>query len=78
MSKTQKISDLKKVEKPSEKEILEQKIKELEKQDIEGAKEALNKFFASQEWTKYGCRIIVQGQFIADKIQASLLVVKDK
>lgn len=46
--------------------------------DVESAKGALNQFLASPDWTRYGCRIVVQGQFIENQMNAGILVIKNK
>lgn len=59
-----------------------QKIKEdterLDKMDVELAKNALNTFLESTEWNRYGCRIVIQGQFIDSQVNAGILVIKNK
>ncbi len=73
MSKVKKETPIVKL---NDREALKEKQNELDKLDVESAKKALNEFFQSNEWTRYGCNLLPQGQFIGDKIQTGLVVVK--
>lgn len=59
-------------------ETLAKELEEMNKLDIESAKNALNSFLESEEWTRYGCVLLPQGQFVGNQINTSLIIVKQK
>jgi hypothetical protein len=67
-----------KVVETNERAELAAKQKMLDEQDTKNALEAFNRFIQSEEWTKHGCLLLPQGQFIGDKMKCSLVVVKSK
>jgi hypothetical protein len=64
--------------KANERQKIKDEIERLDRLDVESAKNALNTFLESPEWIRYGCRIVVQGQFMENQIKSGLLVVKNK
>lgn len=62
----------------NDREQLQQKQRELDALDMTAAQLAFNTFIKSEEWTKHGCLLLPQGQFIGNEIKVSLVIVKAK
>lgn len=62
----------------NDREALAKRQKELDDMDIQSALKAFNDFMNSPDWTRYGCILVPQGQFVGSQIKSSLVIVKSK
>jgi len=81
MSKLKKIPTNEREETPivklSDREEAQKKLEELNKIDVANCQKEVNEAIANI-CEKYGCRALIQGQFIGAEIKTGLLIVKAK